>query len=124
MSAVLTWAQCRPLIAAALATSPHLETIDDVERMIAAGRYFPFSGRHSCAVAEIAQFARRKVLIVVHGGGDLDELLDVLEPLMCAFARARGCDAIMGTGRKGWERVTARRGYRFAWTAMIKDLAG
>jgi hypothetical protein len=45
--------------------------------------------------------------------GDIGELLDELEPQMCAFARAQGCTLIMGTGRKGWERVTRQRGYRF-----------
>jgi len=116
------WVRCRGWIEAAVATGPGVETIEDVERLIEEGRYLLFSSPRSAAVAEIAQFARRKILIVVHGGGDLEELLDVLEPRMCAFARAEGCDTIMGTGRRGWERVTQKRGYRFAWINMIKDL--
>jgi hypothetical protein len=49
-------------------------------------------------------------------------LLDEIEPALCNFARAQACDGIMGLGRKGWERVTAGRGYRLAYIAMIKDL--
>jgi len=116
------WARCRGWIEAAVETGPGVETIDDVERLIGEGHYQFFPAPRSAAVTEIAQFARRKILIVVHGGGDLEELLDVLEPRMCAFARAEDCDAIMGTGRRGWERVTGKRGYRFAWINMIKDL--
>ena len=116
------WVRCRPWIEAAVATGPEVETIDDIERLVGKGQYQLFAGACSAAVTEIAIFARRKILIVVHGGGDLDELLDVLEPRMCDFARAQGCDAIMGTGRRGWERVTQKRGYRFAWVNMIKDL--
>lgn len=116
------WVRCRGWIEAAVATGPGVETIDDVEWLIGEGRYQLFAAPQSAAVTEIAQFARRKILIVVHGGGNLEELLDVLEPRMCVFARAQGCDAIMGTGRRGWERVTGRRGYRFAWINMIKDL--
>jgi len=115
--------RCRAWIEAAVATGPGIETIDDVEALIGEGRYQLFTAPRSAAVTEIAQFARRKVLIVVHGGGDLDELLNVLEPRMCDFALAEGCDAIMGTGRRGWERATQKRGYRFAWINMIKDLA-
>lgn len=122
MTDALTWAECRPLIEAALKTSPGLETIEDVERMIAEGKYFPFSGQHSCAVAEIARFSQHKAFNIVHGGGELSELLDVLEPKMCEFARAAGCTLMMGMGRKGWERAADKRGYRFAFITMAKEL--
>lgn len=116
------WTRCRPWIEAALITSPGFETIEDVEALAAVGRYQIWFGENSVAVTEIAEFARRKILIVAHGGGDLTELLDVLEPRMCVFAVQNGCDGIMGMGRKGWERVTEKRGYRFAYLNMIKDL--
>lgn len=115
------WGWARPLIQAAIETSPGFENIEDVERLLAGGTYQAWFGARSCAITEIVSYARRKVLNVVHGGGDLDELLEELEPKMCAFARAQGCDGIMGVGRKGWERVTRKRGYRFAYVAMIKD---
>jgi hypothetical protein len=69
-------------------------------------------------------FARAKALVVVHGGGDLDDMLDALEPQMCEFARRQGCTLIMGTGRKGWERVTRGRGYRFGYVTVVKLLSG
>jgi hypothetical protein len=81
------------------------------------------AGRAAAAVAEITQFQRRKILTVMHGGGDLAELLDEIEPALCAFAREQGCDGIMGLGRKGWERVTRARGYHLAYIAMIRDLS-
>jgi hypothetical protein len=62
------------------------------------------------------------VLCIIHGGGDLAELVDAMEPALCAFARAAGCDLIMGIGRKGWQRVCEKRGYRFGWVAMVKAL--
>lgn len=116
------WARLKHHIEAALATSPGLETLEDVEALVGCGKYQAWFGRQSIAITEIATFARRKVLIVAHGGGDLTELLDGLEPRMCVFALQNGCDGIMGVGRKGWERVTEKRGYRFAYLNMIKDL--
>ena len=116
------WARCKHWIEAALAHAPGLETIEDVERAIERGSYQVWFGRDCCAVTEIADYARARALVVVHGGGDMSELLDELEPAMCAFARAQGCTLIMGTGRKGWERAAGPRGYRFGWITMVKTL--
>jgi hypothetical protein len=122
LSAQDEWRRCRGWIEAALARSPGFETIEDVEGLIGEGKYQFWPGRHSAAITEIAQFAAKKVLIVQHGGGDLGELIDEMEPAFCAFAHAAGCEAIMGFGRLGWKRVTEKRGYRFGWIAMVKQL--
>jgi hypothetical protein len=106
----------------ALAHSPGLESITDVECAIERGTYQVWFGARCCAVTEIADYACAKALVVVHGGGDMAEMLDELEPAMCVFARARGCTLIMGTGRKGWERATQSRGYCFGWLTMVKSL--
>ena len=116
------WARCRHFIESALAHSPGFEDIVDVERAIAEGRYQFWPGERCAAITEIADFPRAKMLVVLHGGGDLAELIDRMEPALCAFARAAGCDGIMGLGRKGWERVCEKRGYRFGWLAMVKML--
>ena len=117
------WQRCRPWIEAAVKRSPFgLETIDDVEAAIARGAYQFWPGRRSACVTEIQQYPRKKVLCVVHGGGVLSELIDEMEPALCAFARAAGCDLIAGIGRRGWARVTEKRGYRFGWITMLKAL--
>lgn len=116
------WNRCRPLVEAALATTYGFETIDDVERLLEEGKYGVMFGNQSVAVFEICDYQQRKVLIVQHGGGDLAELLDVMEPALCEHARLVGCDSIMGLGRLGWKRETEKRGYRMAYIAMIKDL--
>lgn len=116
------WARCRPWVEAAIATSAGFETVEDVENLVAKGSYQVFFGDNCVAITEICDYLQRKVLVVQHGGGDLDELLDVLEPRMAGWAQEQDCDAIMGLGRRGWERVTEKRGYRLAYVAMIKDL--
>jgi hypothetical protein len=84
--------------------------------------YQVWFAKRSCAVTETADYTRVRALVVVHGGGDMAEMLDALEPAMCAFARAQDCALIMGMGRKGWERATRARGYRFGWLTMVKSL--
>jgi hypothetical protein len=100
-----------------------METIEDVERLVASGSYQFWAGRDSAAITEMFSSPQRKVLVVKHGGGNLDELWNEMEPQMCAFAAAHGCTSIMGEGRMGWKRVTEKRGYRLAWISMIKDLS-
>jgi hypothetical protein len=116
------WSRCRTWIEAAIATGPGVETIGDVERLLVRGQYQLWAGRAAAAVTEITEFQRRRILTVMHAGGELGELLDEIEPVLCAYARNQGCDGIMGLGRKGWERVTRGCGYRLAYIAMIKDL--
>lgn len=116
------WQRCKPWIEAALAQSNGFETIEDVEAGINDGSYQFWADENAAAITTILRFARRKALMVVHGGGDLTELLERLEPQMERYAQQRGCDAIMGQGRKGWERVCKTRGYRLAWVAMMKDV--
>lgn len=116
------WLRCKPYIQAALDQGNGFETIADVEQMIDAGTYMFWPGAKSAAVTEFSHFRQRKVLTVVHGGGDLSELTDLIEPILADYAKRTGCDGIMGTGRRGWERVFERRGYRLAWIVMLKDL--
>lgn len=116
------WERCRHWIEAAVDRSPGLETIEDVERMVESGNYIFWPGKNCAAITEMQQYAQKKALCVMHGGGDLRELVDELEPALCSFALAAGCDMLMGVGRKGWIRETEKRGYRFGFVTMVKNL--
>lgn len=106
---------------AALETSPGLETIEDVERLIADCTYQLWPGPRSAAITEIVEFRRVKALMVRHAGGDMSELIE-MEKSFCKFASAMGCAKIMGEGRQGWKRVCERMGYAFAFVTMTKDI--
>jgi hypothetical protein len=116
------WAFAKPFIEAALRAVPPMETLVDIERKIGSGHYQLWLAGNSAAITSVDIYPQKKVLSVVHGGGNLGELVDQLEPTLCAHAVALGCSSIMGTGRKGWERPLLSRGYEFAWITMHKDL--
>lgn len=119
----IEWSRCRPWIEAAVARSPFgLEDIEDVELAINERRYLFFAGQRCACVVEVQQYPKRKVLCVVHGGGDLNELAGPMEQMLSDFAREIGCDLMAGIGRKGWERVTEKIGYRFGFVTMFKAL--
>lgn len=116
------WKRCKPWIEAALATSPGLETIEDVEAAITDGRYQFWPGKACAAITEFSTYARKKVMTIVHGGGDLNELMGTMRPFLENIAANEGCDMILGTGREGWRRLSEKEGWRFGWIVMVKDL--
>lgn len=120
--AAAEWVRCRHYIEAALANSPGFETIDDVERMLCTGNYMLWTGRECAAIVEISQYAAKRVIAIVHGGGDKNELADELEPMIEAFGRERGCDLIGVMGRKGWIREGEKRGWHLGYVCMLKAL--
>jgi hypothetical protein len=115
------WARCRLFIVAAIDQSLGLQSIEDVERLIAEGVYQFWPAARSAVITEIILFQQTKVLMVRIGGGDLSELIE-MEKTFCKFARANGCKKIMGEGRLGWQRVSERMGYQFGFVTMAKDL--
>lgn len=115
------WARCRHHIVAALQTAPGCETIEDVEACIADGSYIFFAGERSAFIAEVVHFKRKTAFFIHHGGGDLDELVN-MEPKIVHLAKELGCDLVMGSGREGWKRVFQKHGYRLAWIVMVKEL--
>lgn len=116
------WERCKPWIEAAIAHSPGLETIEDIERQLAECTVQFWPAPNCAVITDVSMHNDKRVLTVRYGGGDLNELLTLVEPNLCEFARTAGCEAIIGLGRKGWERAAEKNGYRFAWVAMIKSL--
>lgn len=116
------WARTAHYIEAALAHSPGLETLEDVERMLGVGNYMLWTGDKCAAITEISIYAARNVITIVHAGGDKGELIDVIEPKIAEFGAEQGCDLIAITGREGWKREGEKRGYRLGYVTMIKDL--
>ncbi|HEY2011382.1 MAG TPA: hypothetical protein VGH23_20505 [Rhizomicrobium sp.] len=110
------------MIEAAVATNGGFETIEDVEQQIDDGLYQFWPAQNSAVVTSINQHRRVKALTVVHGGGDLAELLDRVEPWLCRYAKMIGCSHITGMGRRGWDRECKKRGYEFAHVTMMKEL--
>lgn len=116
------WERCRHYIEAALCNSPGLEDIEAVEGALDRGGYMLWTGANCAAITDISIYPSRKVLTIVHGGGDKSELIGSLFPRIEEFAALQGCDLIAVTGRKGWEREGEKHGFRFGYVTMIKDL--
>lgn len=114
------WARCKPWIEAAINESALGDTIERVEEKLANGSYRLVSTALAACLVEYATFNGRKALIVRFGGGDLIDLLDVIQPAL--YAEAKSCGRLMmAEGRLGWLKPAKERGYKLAWITMVKD---
>lgn len=116
------WLRCRPWIESALPYCYGTHTIEDVEQQIASGRLHFWSGERAAMVTEIVDYPRLRALNFFLVGGDLEELVEKMEPSIIAWAKARGCKLVLQTGRKGWSKVLAPKGYKSGLGVMMKDI--
>lgn len=77
----------------------------------------------ACAVTEIRRCPRSTLCVfVVVGGRGIDEWIG-FEAGIAAWAKRKGCRAIEGSGRRGWERQMKDDGYVPVFTVYRKVLA-
>lgn len=90
-------------------------TLDDVKAKLAENRAWFWPGERSAAVSEILDGRDFHIWLAA---GDLRELLEI-EQSAEIHARAIGCERMTLIGRRGWDRVLAKRGYA---PMLVKEL--
>lgn len=121
MSVVEQIARCRPWIEAALEYSGGTHDFGDVADAILTARMQLWANERGCAVTEIVVYPKKKVLHVFLAGGDMEQITDMIEA-GAAWGKAHGCAGMTMAGRKGWERVLSRHGWRPAMSVMERDV--
>ena len=84
--------------------------IEDIEAEVFAGRMQLWVGERGALVSEIHTYPKKKALHLALAGGDLDQVLDFL-PSLEAWSEHNGCTEMTLTGRLGWQRVLAKKGW-------------
>lgn len=111
----------RQHIEAALEYSGGTHTFEDVEASILSGRMQIWPGKKSVAVTELIEYARKKVLHIFLAGGDMEELIDMIDSAT-AWGRTQGCTSLTMSGRKGWERVLGKHGFQPVMIVMERAI--
>ncbi len=63
-------------------------------------------GKKSAAITEISTTPTgRKSMTIWLAGGDLDELMNAIEPKLCEWGKKQGCSHVEIIGRAGWVRT-------------------
>lgn len=110
----------RELIERALAEGYGQLSFNDVVDGIRRGEYQFWSAENSCVVSTIDIFPQLKQLTLIIGAGDLEEIDNVIRPVIEDWAREIKCDALIIFGRPGWQR--ALEGYRRTAVILEKRL--
>jgi hypothetical protein len=97
---------------------------EDIADGLGDGQFVLFGNDKAVLVAEIDDFPlkQRRVCDVVVSGGNLDELLYVIQPQVEQWARDNACTHTRIEGRVGWRRVLKDHGYVDEAVCLAKRL--
>lgn len=107
----------RPQIEAALVYAHGTHLFEDVVQMVAESRAQMWVNRDSVAITEIIAYPRKKVLHCFLAGGKSAEIIEMMDSA-AAWGRLHGCSSFTIAGRKGWQRVLRKYGWRPTMTVM------
>ena len=113
--------RCKPWLEAALELSGGTHTLDDVVQAIIKGEMQFWPAPKGCAVTEIVNYPRKKVLHIFLAGGEMEQIID-MDVSAVEFAKMNGCTGMSIAGRKGWKRVLKDKGYVETFTVLGKDI--
>jgi len=113
--------RCRPWITAALEHSGGTHAWDDVVQGVLSGHMQLWPGEDFAFVTEITRYPRTKVCNMFLGGGNLDSILAMHEPVE-SWARAQGCAHLTISGRLGWKRSLQQHGWQPLHLVMAKEI--
>lgn len=116
------WERCKPWIEAALEHVGGTHKIEDIEAGISRGQFHFWPGKACGIVTEFGFYPQFTALNFFLVGGDLGEILD-MEPYICQWAKAKGCERVHQIGRPGWRKYLEQRGYKVrALIGSMKEL--
>jgi len=111
----------REQIESALAYSGGTHTFEDVLQGVAEGRMQAWVNNKSIAITEVIVFPRKKNLHGFLAAGNMREILEMV-PSAAEWGRQLGCTGFTLAGRKGWQRVFGKRGWRTAFYVLETTL--
>jgi len=116
--------RCKDWIQSALNKGGDTHDFKDIVDGIMSGNFQLWLGANGCAVTEIVVYPNKKVLHVFLAGGDqgqgIDQITDMHDDAM-AWGKQQGCDGMTVTGRRGWKKVLASRGWKEQFTTLLKE---
>lgn len=116
------WPLAKPYLKDAIRRSEGLYSLQGVLYGCKLGEYILWIVRNGKAavVLEISDYIRGKQCeIIMLGGEDMGGWVDELEEIE-AWSKRIGCDRMMLTGRKGWQKILPE--YKTKTVTMVKSL--
>lgn len=113
--------RCKPFLEPALAYSGGTHQWSDIVEGVQSTRMQLWANETGAAITEIVKYPRKTVLNVFIAGGDMDQLIEMLDSAK-HWGRLQGCDTIAMSGRPGWLRVLNKHGWHGQFSTMASPL--
>lgn len=121
MSVAAELQRCRAWIEAALKYSGGTHEFSDIVEAVMNGKMQLWPAPRGCAITEIVVYPRKKLLNVFLAAGELDQVTDGIDAV-AAWAKTQGCEGLIMSGRRGWERVLGRIGWLRLHSVMTREV--
>ena len=116
--------KCRDWIQSALDKGGDTHDFKDIVDGVMSGHMQLWSGERGCAVTEILVYPNKKILHVFLAGGKMghgiDQIMDMHDDAV-EFARLNGCKGMTVSGRAGWKKILASKGWRQQFVTLAKE---
>jgi hypothetical protein len=113
--------KARPWIEAALEYGGGTHEWEDIVKSLCEGKMQLWVGDKSAAITEILSYPKKKVLHVFLAGGDMNELISMINDAS-EWGKLQKCVSMTISGRRGWERVLGKVGWKAKMIVMEKEI--
>jgi len=117
--------KCREWIQSALDKGGDTHDFKDIVDGVISGHMQLWSGASGCAVTEILVYPNKKILHVFLAGGKMghgiDQIIDMHDSAV-EFAKRNDCQGMTVSGRAGWKKILASRGWKQQFVTLAKEL--
>jgi len=116
--------KCRKWIQSALDKGGDTHDLIDIGEGVQSGHMQLWSGERGCAITEILVYPNKKILHVFLAGGDnghgIEQITDMHDSAV-TFAKENGCEGMTISGRAGWKKILATRGWKQQLVTLAKE---
>ena len=116
--------KCRDWIQSALDKGGDTHDFKDIVDGVMSGHMQLWSGERGCAVTEILVYPNKKILHVFLAGGakghGIDQITDMHDSAV-EFAKRENCQGMTVSGRAGWKKILASRGWKQQFITLAKE---
>ena len=117
--------KCREWIQSALDKGGDTHDFKDIVDGVISGHMQLWSGTSGCAVTEILVYPNKKILHVFLAGVDQGhgskQITDMHDSAV-EFAKRNDCQGMTVSGRSGWKKILASRGWKQQFVTLAKEL--
>jgi len=114
--------RCRPWIEAALDRGEsRTHDFEHIVEAVLCGKMQFWPAPDACAITEITVYPKKKVFHIFLAGGNMDTIIDMNESAEL-FGKHNGCTGMSISGRVGWKKMLADKGYKPSFTVLTKEI--